>query len=115
MQNQNEGKVFGKEVLGLDPEMTDVVEKKVLFYGLSYSWSRLKKPNKPKNIKEKNKTQQVSVPVVESILLTDPLSCLQKNGSSDPIQYLSFMLLFACCLRFEGRSPSVTQGFCGCT
>lgn len=35
MQNQNEGKVFGKEVLGLDPEMTDVVEKKALFYGLS--------------------------------------------------------------------------------
>lgn len=50
------------------------------------------------------------MPVVESILLTGPLSCLQKNGSSDPIQYLSFILLFGCCLRFEGKSPSVTQG-----
>lgn len=103
MQNQNEGKVLGKEVLGLDPEIRELVENRALSYGLSYCWSTYKTK------------KQVSVPVAESILLTDPLSSLQKNGSSNPIQYLSFILLIGCCLRFEGRSPSVTQGLCVCT
>lgn len=39
MQNQNEGKLFGKKVLGLDPETTEVVEKKALSCGLSGYWS----------------------------------------------------------------------------
>lgn len=60
MQNQNEGKVLGKEVLGLDPEIRELVEKRALSYGLSYCWSTYKTKN------------QVSVPVAESILLTDP-------------------------------------------
>lgn len=30
MQNQNEGNVFGKEVLGLDPETTELEVKKPL-------------------------------------------------------------------------------------
>lgn len=60
------------------------------------------------------KKKEVSVPVVESIPLTGPLSGLQKNGSSKPIQYLSFILLIGCCLRFEGKSP-VAQGLCVCT
>lgn len=30
-------------------------------------------------------------------------------------QYLSFILLFGCRLRFEGKNPSVTQGLCVCT
>lgn len=44
-----------------------------------------RKNPEPKNLKEKSKTQRVSVPLVESILLTDPLSCLQKNATSNPI------------------------------
>ena len=64
---------MGKEVLGLDPETRELAEKRALCYGLSYNWSTYKKK------------KQVSVPVVESILLTGPLSSLQKNGSSNPI------------------------------
>lgn len=70
MQNQNEGNVFGKGVLGLDSETTKLVERKPLM-GFHIPGVHKRKKSNPKTNK-KNKTQQVSVPVVESTLLTGP-------------------------------------------
>jgi len=85
-------------VLGLDPETRKLVRRGCSLTGFHIAGVLV----------EKN--PQVSVPVVQSILLTGPLSSLQKNGNRSPIQYLSLTLLLGWCLRFEGKSPSVAPG-----
>lgn len=108
MQNPNEGNVFGRAVLGLDPETTKLVEKSLTDFHIAGVHKRKNQTQKHK-WKEQNPTDFCACGWIHPA--DRPLKLLAEKWD----QYLTFILLFGYCLRFEGKNPSVTQGLCVCT